>query len=70
MVQPILASILLQAVKARGSEHAWFRIATESENIDEALRGGIQTGCVTAVSGERGTGKTLVRLLRSAVVVE
>jgi RecA/RadA recombinase len=59
MMQPILAAALLQA-PTNGNE---MTACTPSgfEGIDEALQGGLSSGCVTSVSGEHGTGKTLVR---------
>jgi RecA/RadA recombinase len=37
------------------------RLSTSCSVIDGALRGGIEHGRVTCISGEKGTGKTTVR---------
>ena len=60
MVQPVLASSLLLAGRAALSEKHTKRVLTGFADIDEILRGGIALGSVTAISGEHGTGKTLV----------
>lgn len=60
MVQAILASTLHNASKSFGTCKEATRVSTGFQSLDEALHGGIKEGCITAISGERGTGKTLV----------
>lgn len=60
MVQAMLASTLYKALKCSRSHEKTPRVSTGFQPLDEALHGGIKAGAITAISGERGTGKTLV----------
>jgi RecA/RadA recombinase len=68
MVRAILASALLRAAKEQASPREPSRLSTGFEPIDEALGGGILTGQITSISGEHGTGKTLVRFCHSTAL--
>jgi predicted ATP-dependent serine protease len=57
---PILASVdLEQRLNRQPSSHSQ-RTGTCCSAIDEALHGGIESGRITCISGDKGTGKTTV----------
>jgi predicted ATP-dependent serine protease len=61
MTQPIIASTLLQACPPLSERDiSTKRIGSGFESLDEVLQGGVLSGHITAISGEHGTGKTLV----------
>ena len=58
---PILASALFAKLKSNnGSKQR--RIGTGCSKIDEILKGGFSPGEITCLSGDVGTGKTVVGL--------
>ena len=61
MIRPILASTLFEVQEKGKFQEADRTTGSGFQDIDDTLRGGFRAGCVSCISGERGTGKTLVR---------
>lgn len=55
---PSLASAELEIALERNAKRT--RTGTSCTVIDEALRGGVDSGIVTCISGDRGLGKSTV----------
>jgi hypothetical protein len=60
MAQPILASTLFRVSKNRQADNTEQYAESSCADINGLLRGGVWRGRITCISGERGTGKTLV----------
>jgi len=58
--ESVLASTLFTIVNDQGRLRRRKCLATACSPIDDALRGGIDYGRITCISGEKGTGKTTV----------
>lgn len=62
MVQPILASTLLHLDRAGQNRAEERHLPSNFVDIDDVFHGGFKRGRITCISGERRTGKTLVRM--------
>jgi predicted ATP-dependent serine protease len=58
--EPLLASTLYAILDEARTSNKRKRVGTACSPIDDALRGGIDNGRVTCISGEKGSGKTTV----------
>jgi hypothetical protein len=65
---PVLASTLYAILNNPCKSRKRKRVGTACSPIDDALRGGVDYGHITCISGEKGTGKTTVGDLRYRLV--
>src|ERR1700712_4398219 len=57
---PILGSTLLQIANEKNRKRK--RVGTSFDSIDSALKGGVDYGQISCISGDKGMGKTTVYL--------
>jgi hypothetical protein len=59
-VLPILGSTLLQLINDKAQSGKRKQVGTSFDLIDSALRGGVDYGRISCISGDKGMGKTTV----------